>query len=481
MSRDPQTGGPGSGSPGTQPRSGDQDGTGTWLRLLIVSYHYPPSGSVGARRPDALARWAADRGWDVRVLAPPVPNPEGPAPGIAESRVTRASPVPRMTRMVASVRRARRDPRHNRRRRALVRIAAIGRRACIPDVHANWIVPAVARFLAARNGWRPDVIVASGPPFSAFVVAATVAAMTSAPWVADYRDLWTVDNGYVDFGGIRRSVDHWLERRLLRSAAASVTVSAPLAETMRRAFGVDTHVVMNGIDRRPVPTPEKPASRMGAGDGAATLTLAHTGYLYPGRRDPTPLLDAVALLGDDAARVKVVFVGEDNGVARAAVERSGVVDSVTVMGRVSAEASWNLQAEADALVLLTWNDARDAGTVTGKLFDYLLARRPILMLGYEQGVAADLIRSRGAGVVLNDTQAIAEQLRRWLSLKKETGHIPMLPPSVLQGLFREDQLDRFLQILREVAGRGRAAEGHQPGDAVRDRRRDGERPDRGEG
>jgi glycosyltransferase involved in cell wall biosynthesis len=433
----------------------ERDATGARLRLLIVAYHYPPSGSVGARRPDALARLAADRGWDVRVLAPPAPKPEGPPPGIPDAQVTRATPVPRMTRFASSVKKARRESHLGGWRRALAWMVAIGRQAFIPDVQANWILPAVSRFLATRNGWRPDVIVASGPPFSVFVVAAALAAKTNAQWVADYRDLWTVGNDYVDMGRIRRWVDHRLERRLLRSAAASVTVSAPLADTMRRHFGVDTKVVMNGIDRRP--PPRKPADRIGAGDEAdrekATLTLAHTGYLYPGRRDPAPLLDAVALLGVDAARVKVTFVGEDNGVARTAVERSGVVDSVTVMGRVSAEESWRVQAEADVLVLLMWNDRRDAGTVTGKLFDYLLARRPILMLGYEHGVAADLIRCRGAGVVLNDKHAIADQLRGWLSLKDRTGRIPMLPQSALQGLFREDQVDRFLGVLTEVAGR----------------------------
>ena len=454
MSRDPQTLGLGCGSPDTSPARGRPDSIGP--RLLIVAYHYPPSGAVGARRPDALARLATERGWDVRVLAAPVPAPPGPPPGIPEPQVWRATPVPEITRLVSSVQRARRDSRPGGPRRALARLAAIGREALIPDAHANWILPAVSRFLASRNGWRPDVIVASGPPFSVFVVAAALAAKTRSRWVADYRDLWTVGNDYLDLGRIRRSVDHRLERRLLRSAAASVTVSAPLAETMRRAFGVDTQVIMNGIDRRPAPTPGKIAGRIGAGadvDRAATLTLAHTGYLYPGRRDPAPLLDAVALLGADAARVKLTFVGEDNGVARAAVERSGLVDSVTVTGRVPVERSWHIQAEADVLVLLMWNDARDAGTVTAKIFDYMLAQRPILMLGYEHGVAADLIRSRGAGVVLNDRHAIADQLRRWLSLKDRTGRIPSVPPSAQQGLFREDQVNRFLELLADVAGR----------------------------
>jgi glycosyltransferase involved in cell wall biosynthesis len=281
------------------------------------------------------------------------------------------------------------------------------------------------------------------------------------PWVADYRDLWSVGNEYSVRSVVRRSVDRRLERRLLRSAAACVTVSEPLAESMRRTFGIETQVIMNGIDRRPVPAPTEPAGRShdGFGDStgeipASSLTLAHTGFLYPGKRNPGPLLDAIALLGNNAARVHVVFAGEDNGVVRKAVERSGTADSVTNVGEVSAEKSWRIQAEADVLVLLMWNDPRDAGTVTGKIFDYLLARRPILMLGYDTGVAANLIRARGAGVVLNDKQEIADQLRRWLSMKQRAGRIPALPPSTLDGLFREDQLAKYLMVLTDAATRG---------------------------
>ncbi|MBM0225780.1 glycosyltransferase [Micromonospora sp. ATA51] len=328
-------------------------------------------------------------------------------------------------------------------------------RTARPGLPGQLDLAAVRRFLDTRDGWRPDVILATGPPFSVFAVAARLARRLDVPWVADYRDLWSVGNEYWVRTRVRRSVDRRLERRLLRSAAASVTVSEPLAEAMRRTLGVHTRVVMNGIDRRPPATSAEPVAgpQARADHAAATLTLAHTGYVYPGRRDPGPLLEAVASLGEDAARVHVVFAGEDNGIVRRAVERTGVADSVTLLGQVSAEKSWRIQAEADVLVLLMWNDPRDAGTVTGKIFDYLFARRPILLLGYESGVAANLIRARGAGVVRNDKQAIAEQLRAWLAMKERSGRIPALPASALDGLFRDDQLARYLVLLREVAGR----------------------------
>ncbi|MFI7428894.1 glycosyltransferase [Micromonospora sp. NPDC049836] len=419
-------------------------------RLLIIAYGFPPSESVGARRPAELAAFAARRDWDVRVLTSTPADLPAPADGFPESHIFRVAPVPRSTPLVGSIRRAEAAARTGR-RRPLTVLGTLGREVMIPDGCVTWVAPAVRQFMRRRQNWRPDVIMVTGPPASAYLVAARLASRLNVPWVADYRDLWTVGNDYWPYGQsrIRRVIDHRMERWLLRSAACCVTISEPLAEILRSTFDVDAKVVMNGIDRPRNAPSERPAPR--PVPGPSTLTLAHTGRLVPGKRDPSPLLDAVALLGSDARRVNVVFAGEDNGVAQAAMDRAGVADSVTNLGEVSAEKSWHVQTEADVLVLVMWNDPRDAGTVPGKFFDYLRARRPILMIGHPDGIVADIIRSRHAGVVLSDPRMIAEQLREWLVEKDRAGRIPELSPSALDGLYREDQLERYLDVLADVA------------------------------
>ncbi|MFY1669996.1 glycosyltransferase [Plantactinospora sp. WMMB334] len=458
-------------------------------RLLIVSHCFPPSEMVGGRRPAALARIAVRSGWDVRVLTATPSDRNVAGIGIPEWQVVRAAPLFHWPQLGAGSRpvrdgdgtpRARPAPlrpallRPALLRPALLRPAGLrsaatrsakflGREALMfPDGESTWIVPAVTGFLRAQRSWRPDVIFATGPPFSGFVVAAALARKLGAPWVADYRDLWTVGNEYrvPSRVALRRRADHWLERRLLRSVARCVTISAPIAQTLRATFRVDTEVVMNGIDRRAEPAVSSPGAAgtcwPAGATGPQSLRLAHTGLLYPGKRSPGPLLDAIALLGDEARRVHFVQAGPDNGVAVDAAGRSAVPEAVTVLGHVPAERSWRIQAEADVLVLLMWNDPRDAGTVPGKFFDYLHARRPILMIGHRDGVVAELIRARGAGVVLSDPAEIAEQLRRWLAVKDRDGRIPALPAAVQQGLFREDQMARYLELLRDTGARHRA-------------------------
>src|SRR5215472_17575729 len=98
--------------------------------------------------------------------------------------------------------------------------------------------------------------------------------------------------------------------------------------------------------------------------------------------------------------------------------------------------------EADILLLLQWSNKRDEGNLLGKIFEYFYARRPILLIGYEHGVAARLIRERAAGLVSNTPQVIRDQLEAWIE-DKQGGR---LDPSVSRGLSRDDQFRKLERI-----------------------------------
>jgi hypothetical protein len=98
------------------------------------------------------------------------------------------------------------------------------------------------------------------------------------------------------------------------------------------------------------------------------------------------------------------------------------------------------------LLLMQWNDPREQGNLPGKLFEYLGARRPILGLGFEDGVPARIIRERAAGLFCNDPEEIAAQLRAWLETKRRLGHLPPLPAEVAAGFTRAEQFARLEPI-----------------------------------
>jgi len=68
-----------------------------------------------------------------------------------------------------------------------------------------------------------------------------------------------------------------------------------------------------------------------------------------------------------------------------------------------------------ALLLLLINDTPNAELIlTGKLFEYLAAKRPVICIGPKNGDAAEVIRETAAGNTFgfNDEEGLKETLRK---------------------------------------------------------------------
>jgi len=131
----------------------------------------------------------------------------------------------------------------------------------------------------------------------------------------------------------------------------------------------------------------------------------------------------------------------------------GVSHLVEVREVLAHEAALKRQRESDILVLMQWNDPKEQGNVPGKFFEYLGARRPILVLGLKEGVPATIVRERGAGFFSNEPGEIAEQLTRWLEIKQDKGLLPPVPESARAGFSRDEQYAGLEPFLEDLIGR----------------------------
>jgi glycosyltransferase involved in cell wall biosynthesis len=322
----------------------------------------------------------------------------------------------------------------------LVRIyrATVG----MPDGQVGWIPFALAAGRSLGRDWNPDLVYSTALPFSSHLVASRLARRFGCPWIAEYRDFFA-GNPYQDTPAWRDAIDRRVEAAVMRSAAASVTISPPMAEELARRHGKPAVSVPNGYDPEDFAAADAPAPF-----DPEMLTILYTGIIYPGRRDPSPLFAALAgLAPEERARIELRFHGQDlRGVAEMA-RRHGVEDRVRVGAAVPYRTSLAWQKQADVLLLLLWDDPREQGVCPAKLFEYAGAGRPVLSLGYSGGVAADLIRTRGLGHVGSDAGAIAAALRAWLA-QKRAGGVAAPPEDARAGLSRRDQFNRLRDFLR---------------------------------
>jgi hypothetical protein len=429
------------------------------MKILIVGFWFPPANMIGAIRLGKLAQYLDRHGHDVRALTTDIAEDKSLPLEIASERVVytdyvkRADWISALVRVFTPLRNELqpegggnsipiRSVAAERSLRSFIRRQYHGM-LHIPDMRVDWLKSAVPAGERLLEEWRPDVIFASAPPYTGLIVAHRLARRFNIPWVADFRDLW-VDNPYYGAPAWRRPIDALLERLTLRDAAGLVTVSPIWAEQLRRRHGKPAHVIYNGYAQEDFP-PAAPEAVPGRG-----LTIRYLGSIYPAFRDPSALFAAIALLPEAIRdRVVVEFFCDAEDIVLAAAAAHKVTQSVIIRPRVPYRQALELQMGADILLLLQSTEQRDEGNIPAKLFEYLFARRPILFIGYERGVAAQLVRDRRAGVVFNAPAQIRDQLQAWIA-DKETGRLSRLDPSVSLGLGRNEQFQKLERFLGEI-------------------------------
>ncbi len=425
------------------------------MRILLLSYYFPPYNSIGAVRVGKTAKYLHRFGHELRVVAAKEPTIEQPGDLSLPIEVPRdlvnwtdwfsvnnpgekalRTLLPRKSEMSAG------------RRVASIRMVPRGLRTLahfvvsvtnVPDPYIGWYPHARRACSTLLKSWRPDVIVASGWPFTGLMLASALSRRYHIPWVAELRDLWSDHQAY-SYQKWRRRVDRVLERRTLSTARGLITVSQPLADVLREKYDVPVEVITNGFDPCDYGESVEPLPH-------EALNIVYTGQLYPGKQDLSPLFQA---LKKDALTERVgvsLYLRGDTMPVRRQIESFQLQDRVRVLDPVAYQEALRLQASADVLLMANWLDASQKGIFTGKFFEYLGARRPILAVGPSDNVVGDIVSNRNLGVTSAEPDEIAAALAAWLEQKRHARLLP-LEASQIAGFSREDQtrrLERFIE------------------------------------
>jgi glycosyltransferase involved in cell wall biosynthesis len=438
------------------------------VKLLLVTWYFPPANTIGAVRMGKFAKYLDRRGIDFRVLTgrdwglpETLPLEIDPAL-IHQARWRDPNALPRPVQAARDWLKRRGQPVPG----VLPRISSAGKgvpsneivpRGAVlvnwlsalyrdvvnfPDRQVGWAPYALGAARRLFGSWRPDLIYASVPPYTSLFVADMLSRRYDIPWVAEYRDRWC-DDPYVVMPRWRAWLEHRLERRMMERAAGIVTVSEPWAELYRAKYGRPTRAILNGYDPEDLPSPAPEP-------GPGPLRILYTGAIYIGYRDPSPLFAALARHPELKQDIRVEFYGTAPEHVLPLAEQAGVRDQIAVFPAVPFRQSVALQHEADILLLMQWNDPREQGNVPAKLFEYMATGRPILGIGIEDGVPARLITARGAGLYANDPERIAAQLADWVRQKRATGRVAAVDRAARLGLARDEQFDTLLGFLEPL-------------------------------
>lgn len=418
-------------------------------RLLAIAYHFPPiQGSSGVLRTLAFARYLEDHDWNTTILTVSPRAYEASRPENAE--------------LVPSTIEVLRVPAFDTMRH----LSVAGRHLrwmALPDRWQSWIPGAIWKGLASIRRRRPAAIFSTFPIASAHVIGLVLARLSGLPWVADFRD--PMDQiTYPPDPAVRRSF-RWIEERVFRYASRILVTTPGTAlyykQRYGEALGSKIRVITNGFDPEAFP-PDFSTShpQTAAVDAPSTLTLLHSGILYPADRDPEPFLRALANLRQAGDRgylnLRVVFRGSSYGSRYGALVRElGLEDVVSFPESLPYHEATREMLSADALLVFQAENCNSQ--IPAKAYEYLYAGRPIIGITDPAGDTGQLLLRMGVTSIakLEDQSAIEQVLRKSIDDLRE-GRFETPARSDVLTLSRKHRTAELAEVLDEVTvGRAR--------------------------
>jgi hypothetical protein len=328
-----------------------------------------------------------------------------------------------------------------------------------PDRWKSWSLGAIPAGLRLIREHSPAAIWSTYPIATAHRIADQLHSRSGLPWVADFRDPMAQD-GYPEDPRTWAAFER-IERSALAKAACSIFTTRGAASMYRSRYPENAErirVIENGFD-------EESFSGIVGGEPLipGTITLLHSGVIYPVERDPTQFFETLATLWrsgritPDTLRIRFRAPAHDKLILGIA-EKLGVSPFVECLPSIPYRAALGEMMRADGLLVMQAANCNEQ--IPAKVYEYLRSQRPLLGLTDPKGDTADLMVRAGVRHIapLDAPDQIARTLLDFLEALRDGSVTSPTPTQVAQHsrLSRTSELAEVLAtVAKGPAGSGR--------------------------
>lgn len=331
-------------------------------KVLFISYAFPPVGGVGVLRNVKFIKYLTRLGWKIFILT-------------AENSFSRKKDKNLLNEIPLEVKICKAsyiEPllwSDNHWWQSLLQYF-IYRLFLFPDRESLWQKSALKQAQEIIENEGIDLVFTSSAALSNHFIAYKLKEKTSVRWVADFRDEWSINPEFHFPTFLHKNAAEKWEKLIVEKADRVTTVSEPLTAHFQGLVKEKNKVstITNGFDSE-----DFGESHYQRGE---FCRMVHIGTLYGGGKNNV-FKEAVEEL--NLPKLKVEFVGYDLYLSH--------VEAVKKM------------QNADILLLITSPKPRPA-LYSGKIFEYLAARRPILALSAHGTMLEKVILELGVGEVV---------------------------------------------------------------------------------
>lgn len=428
------------------------------LHILIVSYLFPPHYRVSARRPYYMARNFTNIGHKVTVLTTFDP------PGSLSSWKTNLKDIDVIRVPIATSPKDysifsrfffwlyhtfKTTPILNKLIRNICFFLLPMDHHLLMDLHHSRKVKSL----------EPDVIVATGGPWSIFETGRLLSKRMNIPLFLDYRDAWSIYHKDLEFGELhdmgkgaigylKRTANKVREQRFGKQATGITAVSAKMLANCAQASGVQNGtVIMNGYGDEPVPQP--------SGSSNNKMTITFTGIIN--RNQVLDVLIAgVELLQNNYPEIynqvqfNLLGILSSNPQNLSSYTSCPLKEDLNATPYIDLNECIDIQNSSDVLLCLGLRGTK--GVPGSKIYEYLKAHKPILLLSESDDGRESIIKRTNSGYICRTPEEFVQIVTRLFELWNSSSGIEFSPVEKEVAIYSYGlQVQRFSDfILRSI-------------------------------
>jgi len=374
-------------------------------KILIVTYYWPPSGGAGVQRWLKFSKYLPEFGYQPVVLT--VDDKlasyaqldysllQEVGPEIQVHRTKTFEPYDLYRRLSGKKEIPYGGFSNQKRVTIFEKLSRLIRgNLFLPDPRRGWNRYALKKAIELIKREGIEVVITSGPPHSTHLIGNEIKQLTGIRWIADFRDPWTDIYYYKELyhSNLATWFDKMMEKRVLSSADKIITVSEEVGKLLLRKIPGSTGkitLIPNGYDETDFNNIPLAPNEF--------FTITYTGTIAMNYRIDQ-FIEAVSILPDEVKKeLRIRFVGNVPDEILQLFDQKHLSAMVEVLGYIPHERAVAQMANASLLLMAIPDSPDNKGIVTGKFFEYLAAKRPILAIGPKGGDVDRMVQECKAG------------------------------------------------------------------------------------
>ena len=375
------------------------------LKITIITYSWPPRNSISTHRPYSWARYWSEKGADITVLTAQKQSFDNPLDmNLQELKNVKVIEVPYKLFW---------GP-----------LLSIPLKFSVIEKTGKWFRKKFINYIGPnydpRNAWslatspivsklarESDVVISTYGPEASHKIGRKMKVINpEIYWVADYRDLWSENPSVADAPkNLKEKITNNEILTIGKYADLVSSVSNDMCNKLNKLHNKNSIKVTNGFDieeQTLIENLAKKANRLNK-----IFKIAYTGSIYTKESSPVMLLEAIVNLiykkKIPEKSIVVEFYGARLDYIKTLSQKKKYSNIIKIKGHVSRPKVLEIQKTSDLLLLLASSEEISRGALSGKIFEYMSAGRPIICIGARKDFEiGQVLRLTNSGIVFEN-------------------------------------------------------------------------------